>query len=159
MINATITERFHHDEKILMLKLVCCLFIIYYLHMFKNKKKGIKILVYSSVIYIHHIDVIFFCNNYNKRLGAIWEGCFKRFGMTFAAFYRKMQFCNCPGVGHLHTFLKPYHDEVFVSQRKPNVLSSLLRIRNGMNGLIENISSINPFFARPSGAFITLLTT
>ena len=75
--------------------------------------------------------------------------------MTFAAFYRKMQFCYCPGVGHLHTFLKSHHDEVFVSKRKPNVLSSLLRIRKGMNGLIENISSINPFFARPSGAFNT----
>ena len=52
-------------------------------------------------------------------------------------------------------FLKPYHDEVFVSKRKPTVLSSLLRIRNGMNRLIENISSINPLFARPSGAFNT----
>ena len=76
--------------------------------------------------------------------------------MTFAAFYRKMQFCYCPGVGHLHTFLKPHHDEFFVSKRKPNVLdSSLLRIRNGMNKLIENISSINSLFARQSGAFNT----
>ena len=76
--------------------------------------------------------------------------------MTFAAFYRKMQFCCCPGVGHLHIFLKPHHDEFFVSKRKPNVLvSSLLRIRNGMNNLIENISSINPLFARQSGAFNT----
>ena len=72
--------------------------------------------------------------------------------MTFAAFYRKMQFCYCPGVGHL----KPHHDEFFVSKRKPNILvSSLLRIRNGMNKLIENISSINPLFARQSGAFNT----
>ena len=41
------------------------------------------------------------------------------------------------------------------SKRKPNILSSLLRIRNGMNRLIENVSSINPLFARPSEAFNT----
>ena len=67
-----------------------------------------------------------------------------------------MQFCYCPLVGHLHTFLKPHHDEFFVSKRKPNVLvSSLLRLRSGMNKLIENISSKNPLFAQQSGAFNT----
>ena len=35
------------------------------------------------------------------------------------------------------------------------LVSSLLRLRNGMNKLIENISSINPLFARQSGAFNT----
>ena len=44
----------------------------------------------------------------------------------------------------------------FVSKRKPSVLvSSLLRLRSGMNKLIENISSINPLFARQSEAFNT----
>ena len=82
-----------------------------------DKKKGIKIILFCHWYSSHRCDL--FCNNYNKRLGAIWEGCFKRFGMTFAAFYRKMQFCYCPGVGHLHTFLKPHHDEFLYPKENP----------------------------------------
>ena len=37
-----------------------------------------------------------------------------------------MQFCYCPGVGHLHSFLKPHHDEFFCIQKKTQCLSLLL---------------------------------
>ena len=62
-INATIntlTKRFHRDEKILRLNssFVCLFFTI--LKVFENKKDVIKILVYSSVIDINQMDVIFF---------------------------------------------------------------------------------------------------
>ena len=62
-INATIntlTKRIHRDEKILRLNssFVCLFFTI--LKVFETKKGVIKILVYSSVIDINEMDVIFF---------------------------------------------------------------------------------------------------
>ena len=71
------------------------------LHIFKNKKKGFKILFYSSVIDVNHIDVIFFAIIITNSLERFGKGASSAsFGMTFAAFYWKMQFCCCPGVGH-----------------------------------------------------------
>ena len=56
---------------------VCLSFTI--LNTFENKKGVIKILVYSSVFDILNlISVIFLCNNYIERLGAICLGCFTR---------------------------------------------------------------------------------
>ena len=55
---------------------ICLSFTI--LNTFENKKGVIKILVYRSVIDINQIGWIFFCNNYNWRLGAISVGCFTR---------------------------------------------------------------------------------
>ena len=71
------------------------------LHIFKNKKKGFKILFYSFVDDFYLIDVIFFAiiiTSGSERFGKGASGA--GFGMIFAAFYWKMQFCCCPGVGH-----------------------------------------------------------
>ena len=57
----TLRKRFHCDEKILMWRslVVCLSFTTCMLNTFENKKVVIKILVYSSVIDINHINVIF----------------------------------------------------------------------------------------------------
>ena len=66
-INATIInmlmKRFHHDEKILMLSssVICLSFTV--LNIFKRRKVSRKTLVYSPVIDINQMDVIF-CNKY-----------------------------------------------------------------------------------------------
>ena len=61
MINATtLTERFHCYEKIIMfigLSVICLPFTI--LNTFENKKGVIKTLVYSSVIDINQIGLMF----------------------------------------------------------------------------------------------------
>ena len=60
----TLMERFHRDEKILMLSssVVCLSFTM--LNIFERRKVLRKILVYSSVIDINQMDVNFFCSKY-----------------------------------------------------------------------------------------------
>ena len=53
----TLKEQFHCDEKMLSSSVVCLSFTI--LDTFENKKGTIIILVYSSVIDINQLDVIF----------------------------------------------------------------------------------------------------
>ena len=62
VINATVntlTERFLRDEKILMLSSSVVYLSFAILSTFENRKGVIKILVYSSVIDINQMDVIF----------------------------------------------------------------------------------------------------
>ena len=56
-------KRFHHDEKILMLSssVICLSFTV--LNIFERRKVSRKTLVYSPVIDINQMDVIF-CNKY-----------------------------------------------------------------------------------------------
>ena len=63
VINATVntlTERFLRDEKILMLSSSVVYLSFAILSTFENRKGVIKIVVYSSVIDINHLDVILF---------------------------------------------------------------------------------------------------
>ena len=52
-------KRFHHEKKILMLSALVVCFSFTTLNIFENKKGIIKILVYSSVIDINEMEVIF----------------------------------------------------------------------------------------------------
>ena len=55
----TLTKRIHRESKILMLSSSIVCFSLTILIVFENKKGIIKILVYSSVIDINQIEVIF----------------------------------------------------------------------------------------------------
>ena len=57
--NNTLTKRIHCESKILMLSSSIVCFSLTILNVFENKKGTIKILVYSSVIDINQIEVIF----------------------------------------------------------------------------------------------------